>query len=70
LGEGHAEELIPAREAFDLEVPVVALDALPEFVSRNEIHQLGENGFPVVHGCAPLLKKEQLPIFPGRISNR
>ena len=35
-GEGHAEELIPRREALDLVVAVVAIDTLAELAPRYE----------------------------------
>jgi hypothetical protein len=46
LRKGHAQKLIPAGEAFDLVVAVVALHALAKFVRGEKIHQLGENSFP------------------------
>jgi len=40
LGEGHAKELIAAREVADPIVASVMLDALVELASGEEVHQL------------------------------
>ena len=53
LGEGHREKLVPAREALDLEMAVVAVDALAELVRRQEVHQLGEDGLSLIHRPYP-----------------
>ena len=53
LRKGHAQKLIPAGKALDFEVAVVSLNALPKFVRREKIHQLGENRFSGIHGRVP-----------------
>ncbi len=59
LGKRHAEELVPAGEALDLVVAVVAVDALAELVRGDEVHQLGEDRPADVHGPAPLGKMRE-----------
>jgi len=56
LGEGHAEELIPAGEGLDFVVTLVAFDALAEFVDGKKIQELRENGFAKVHKPSPSLR--------------
>ena len=53
LGEGHAQELVPTCKGFDLVISLVPLDAMPEFVSRQEVHELSENGFSSIHEPFP-----------------
>jgi hypothetical protein len=53
LREGHAQKLIPAGEALDIEVAVVPLHALAKFVRGEKIHQLRENSFSGIHGRVP-----------------
>ena len=50
LGEGQAEELIPAGERADAVVALIAGDATGEQVVRDVVHQLGEYGAAFVHG--------------------
>ena len=38
LSKGHAEKLVPAREAFDLVIAVALCDAFAKFVDRKEFH--------------------------------
>jgi hypothetical protein len=70
LGKGHAEELVPAREALDLVVSLVAVDALAELVRGNEVHQLGEDRFASVHGPSPPSKMREYGPWRLAISNR
>ncbi len=53
LRECHAEELIETREPAIPRVAPVATNALVEFVSRKEIHQLSEDELSVVHSSSP-----------------
>ena len=43
LSEGHAEKLIEACEVFDLPIAMIPVDALPEGMLRQEVHDLREN---------------------------
>jgi len=70
LGEGHAEELVPAGEGFDFEVAVVALDALAKFVDWQKVHQLGENGFSGIHEPTPSSLMRKYGISGNLNSNR
>jgi hypothetical protein len=70
LRKGHAQKLIPTGEALDFEVAVVPLNALAKFVSREKIHQLGENSFSGIHGRVPPSSVKEVPIFAQLISNR
>jgi hypothetical protein len=45
LAKGHTEELIPAREGFDLIASVIAIDVSAKMLGVDEIHQLGERVF-------------------------
>jgi hypothetical protein len=45
LAKGHAEELVPAREGFDLVVSRVTADAALELLQMDEIHKLRECEF-------------------------
>jgi len=38
LGKGHAEKLVPAREAFDFVIAVVSRDAFAKFVDGEKFH--------------------------------
>ena len=53
LGECHAEELVPAREADHLVIAFVSLDAFSELVRGDKIHQLGKDRFPGIHVLPP-----------------
>ena len=50
LGKGHAEILFEAGELLDLEVALVAVDALMENMERKMLHYLRENELAGVHG--------------------
>jgi hypothetical protein len=49
LSEGHTQKLIETGEAFDLVIAPVSVDAFPEFVKGQEIHELGENRCGSIH---------------------
>ena len=49
LGEGHHQELIPAAEAPDAAIAVVALNTFAEFVPRKKRHELGKYQLTRVH---------------------
>jgi hypothetical protein len=49
LGEGQHEELFVSGQLADAEVAVVAGDKLVEFVFRQEVEGLGEDGATFVH---------------------
>jgi hypothetical protein len=49
LGEGEAEELIPAREAARATVAAIPPHARVEVVAGQEIHELSEHELPGVH---------------------
>ena len=53
LSESQTEELVPAREVFDITMTVVAIDAELKLIARDELHQLRENRLPRVHGMPP-----------------
>ena len=53
LGKGHAEILIPTREALDFVVAVVSLDTLAKIVYGQEVHQLREDCTTNVHQPSP-----------------
>jgi len=59
LSKGHAEELAPAREVFDVVVAVVSLKAFLEFVNGQKGHELDKDGSPGIHKSFPyaMLKK-------------
>jgi hypothetical protein len=40
LSEGHAEEFVPARKAFEIVVAVVLLNAFLKFIDRQEVYRL------------------------------
>jgi hypothetical protein len=70
LGEGQAEELIPAREGLDLVVAPVAVHAGAEFVGGDKVHQLGKDRATDVHRRAPLVQKREYGPRWGASSNR
>jgi hypothetical protein len=71
LSKSHAEELIPAREGYDLVVAPISFYALAEFVGRQEFHELGENGFAGIHKqLSPSSKWKEYGIEGIRSSNR
>jgi hypothetical protein len=45
--------LVPARKAFDLVLPVVALDALLKIVPWQKLHELGKHGLSSIHEPPP-----------------
>ncbi len=49
LGEGHAEDLVPAGELFHPLVADVAPDQPPKSVPRQMVHELNEHGVSLVH---------------------
>ena len=49
LGEGHGQELVPARESAHLAIPLVTLDTAPELLPVDSLHQLGKNRSSLVH---------------------
>lgn len=53
LSKGHAKELVPTRETFDLVASFVPCNAFTELVLRQEVHQLRENRFAGVHVPLP-----------------
>jgi hypothetical protein len=53
LGESQTEELIPAREAFDVAIALVSIDTALKFVGRNKLYQLSEDGSALFMDCLP-----------------
>ena len=53
LSKSQTEELIPAREIFDVTIALVAIDAKLKLVARNELHELSENRLAEVHRLPP-----------------
>jgi len=51
LGEGHGEELLPAREAYYLIITAVAIDAATKLLVVDQPRDLGENGFSCAHSA-------------------
>jgi hypothetical protein len=49
LSEGHAEELIEAREASDFVIAVISKNTVIEFESRQVLKQLSEDRFSRIH---------------------
>jgi hypothetical protein len=49
LSKRQAEELIETGKTLDLVIPAVAANAFSEFVERQEVHNLGEDGGRRVH---------------------
>lgn len=60
LRECHDLKLCVATQCSDVLVAVVALDALVQFVSRNEIHDLRKNRTPLLHVASPMYDKWEL----------
>ena len=56
LRKGHRQELVPVAEATSTEPAGVPAHAAAEGFNRNEVHELGEHGAPLVH----------LPLLGGR----
>ncbi len=52
LGEGHGQELVLAGKAVRVAVAAVAGHAPPEFMLREEVHQLGKDRPARVQGRA------------------
>jgi hypothetical protein len=50
LSESQTEELIPAREIFDVPIALLPIDAELKLVGRDELHDLSENRLTCVHG--------------------
>jgi hypothetical protein len=53
LSESQTQELVPAREVFDVTMTVVAIDAELKLIPRDELQQLSENRLARVHGLPP-----------------
>jgi hypothetical protein len=70
LGKRQAEELIPAGEALDLVVPLVAVHALAELVRGHEGHQLGEDRPAGVHRPSSRAKMREYGLQRVAGSNR
>ena len=70
LGKRHAEELIPAGEALDLVVAIVAFYTVPEIVDGDEVHQLGEYGATRVHEPSPSASMQKYGPLQKLFSNR
>ena len=64
LSESQTEELIPAREIFDVAIALVAIDAKLKLVARNELHELRENRLARVHGLPPKQSGEAVLWWP------
>src|SRR5450759_3021498 len=60
LCEGQTKKLLAAREAAQATIAVVATNAGVEFVSRHEVHQLGEHQRTGVHASSSTVGK----LFP------
>ncbi len=50
LGKGHTEILVETGKLLDLEVAIVATDALMKNMERKMLHNLRENELAGVHG--------------------
>jgi len=70
LGESHAQVLVPAREALDLVVAVVALDAGAKLVCRQEVHKLREDRPSGVHPPSPSARMRKYATGVKSSSNR
>ena len=70
LGECHAEELVPAREADHFVIAVVSLDAFSELVCGDKVHQLGKDRFPGIHVPPPHSLMMEIGTSGENISNR
>jgi hypothetical protein len=68
LAESHAKKLIPAGEGFDFVVSVVTAHAAMKLLRVNQVGELGENEFSIVHPwslASKLLRENRI-----NISNR
>ena len=70
LSKGHAEVLVPAGEALDLVVAVVAFYALAKIVDRHKVHQLGKHGVTRVHQPSPSAGMQKYGLLLKIFSNR
>jgi hypothetical protein len=59
LSEGQAKELIPVGEFFDVAIALVAIDANLKLVSREEVHELREDGSAKIHPLPPEQARKQ-----------
>jgi hypothetical protein len=59
LSEGQTKELIPAGEFFDIAIALVAIDANLKLLSREEIHELREDGLAKIHSLPPEQARKQ-----------
>src|SRR3974377_654801 len=59
LSEGHAQELIPTGEAFDVVVAVIAIHANLKLVARDIVHELSQNGSCRVHRLPPGMSRRE-----------
>jgi hypothetical protein len=65
LSEGHGQELIPAREAADPMVAVVAVDTTAKLFAMNPVHDLTENRLFGSHWASlalPVLQKTPIGV--------
>src|SRR5690606_1038323 len=53
LGEGHAQKLVEAGEAFDVALSLIRMHGASKGRERQVIHQLGEDESALMHGAAP-----------------
>jgi len=71
LGERHAAELIRALEIDYLVIAVVPRHALLKLKRWNKVHQLGKDGFAVVHNRpSPSAGMRNYDLSAKNISNR
>jgi len=63
LGKGHAKELVPAREAFDLVLAFVALDTFLKIVPWQKLHDLCKDMLPSIHESPPSSKMKKYDSF-------
>src|SRR6516165_5149395 len=61
LRKGHAQELIQATEAANVEAATVLLDQSPESVPRRELHHLGKDQLASVHRRPPGKSRKPAP---------
>jgi len=59
LSKGQTQELIPAREIFDVAIALVSIDANLKLVCREEIHELRENRSAKIHQLPPEQARKQ-----------
>jgi len=52
LREGHAQELIHAREAYDVTIAIEAINGASKRLQRQVLHELREHIAALVHGGA------------------